>query len=91
MIILLIMAIGVFVGFKFFPEKWQKYNHYVQVGSIIALIFFMGIGLGSNPTFMEQLLGLGIKGFIFAIVPIICSVGVVYVLTNKVMKEQGND
>lgn len=91
MIILMIMAVGILVGLKCFPEKWGKYNHNIQVVSIVALIFCMGIGLGSNETFMSQLLDLGIKGFVFAVVPIICSVIVVYILTNKVMKEQKDD
>lgn len=88
MVILVIMAIGVLVGLKFFPEKWNKYNHYVQVSSIVTLIFCMGVSLGNNPSFIEDLLSLGIKGIVFAVVPIIGSVIMVYGLTNKFMKDK---
>lgn len=91
MVILMIMAVGVCIGLKYFPEKWSKYNHYVQVTSIITLIFCMGVSLGTNPTFMDDLLDLGLKGMVFAVVPIIGSVIMVYLLTTKFMKDEGEE
>lgn len=91
MVILLIMAMGVLVGLRFFPEKWQKQNGYVQLISILVLIFCMGVSLGSNPNFMDELVGFGIKGLVFAIVPIVCSIAGVYLLTHKWMKGNKDD
>lgn len=91
MIILIIMAIGVLVGFRWFPEKWHKYNNTLQLISIVLLIFCMGVSLGSNPNFINEIARLGIKGFVFAIVPIIFSIITVYFLTSKFIKEKNND
>lgn len=79
------------IGGWIFPDKWQAYNNKIQVVSIIVLIFCMGVNLGSNDNFMDKLLGLGFKGFIFAIIPILLSIGVVYLLTKQFMKEKEND
>lgn len=91
MIILMIMIIGVIIGTLVFPERWHSYNNKVQVLSIIVLIFCMGATLGSNKDFMHSLLEIGFKGFVFAIIPIILSVGVVYILTKHLMKEKKDD
>ncbi|MEG0846901.1 MAG: LysO family transporter [Niameybacter sp.] len=91
MIILLIMCVGVAIGAYMFPEKWQQHNSKVQVGSIVLLIFCMGVTLGSNDAIMDKLLGMGIKGLLFAIIPIIISVIAVYILTQVFMKEKKDD
>lgn len=89
--ILLIMCIGVAVGAYIFPNKWQVHNSKVQVISIIALIFCMGVTLGSNESLMEKMLGMGLKGLLFALVPIVLSVILVYILTKLFMKEKKDD
>ncbi len=86
MVILIIMGIGVLIGFKWFPESLQKINSQLQVVSIIALIFCMGISLGSNPSFIQDLMMLGYKSLVYAIFPIIGSVGMVYLLSRKFLK-----
>lgn len=91
MVILMIMAVGVLVGFKWFPEKWQKYNSMLQLISIIVLIFCMGVSLGGNPDFFSEITTLGVEGLVFAIVPIIFSVLMVYFLTSKFFKEKKDD
>ena len=91
MVILTIMAIGMLIGGWIFPQKWHTYNNKLQVVSIVILIFCMGVNLGSSDDFMSQLRRMGVKGFIFAIIPILLSVGVVYLLTKHLMKERKND
>lgn len=92
MLILVIMAAGILVGSLWFPKKWQGYNEKIQLGSMLLLIFCMGVSLGSKPNFFAELGTLGIKGVVFAIVPIVFSIGLVYGLTSKFMKEkEGND
>ena len=91
MVILMIMAVGMLIGGWIFPQKWHAYNNKLQVVSIVILIFCMGVNLGSNENFMHQLPKMGLKGFIFAIIPIILSVAVVYLLTRRLMKERNDD
>lgn len=91
MIILMIMIVGVIIGTLVFPQRWHSYNNKVQVISIIVLIFCMGTTLGSNKDLMRSLLVIGFKGFIFAIIPIILSIGMVYALTKHLMKEKKDD
>lgn len=91
MIILLIMCLGIVVGAYIFPEKWQAHNSKLQVISIVILIFCMGVTLGNNETLMDKLLGMGLQGLLFAVIPIILSVIVVYILTKLFMKEKKDD
>lgn len=91
MIVLIIMAIGVWIGFRYFPQKWNKYNSWVQLISIVVLIFCMGVSLGSNPDFISEMGRLGMEGLVFAVVPIIFSIIMVYLLTSKFLKEKKND
>lgn len=89
--ILLIMCVGVVIGTYVFPDKWQVHNSKIQVISIITLIFCMGITLGSNERLMDKIFGMGLKGLLFAIVPIILSVILVFILTKLFMKEKKDD
>ncbi|MGL4345604.1 MAG: LysO family transporter [Cellulosilyticaceae bacterium] len=91
MIILIIMAVGIAVGALCFPKKWHGINEKIQLGSMLLLIFCMGISLGSKPNFFVELGTLGLKGVIFAIVPIIFSVALVYGLTSRLLKEKNED
>ena len=86
MVVLMIMAVGVLIGFKWFPERFQKLNGQIQVLSIVVLIFCMGVSLGNNPTFIEDLFSLGYKSLVFAVLPIIGSIVIVYYLTKKILK-----
>lgn len=86
--VLACMAIGVFLGFKIVPEKYQKFNGMLQYVLIAILIFCMGAGLGSSPTFFEELQSMGFKALLFAAIPIACSVIGVYFITKLVFKEK---
>lgn len=88
---LIIMCIGVFLGSRIGNEKVHLYNNKIQEISIIVLIFCMGISVGSNKHLMDELFTMGLKGLLFAIVPIILSVVIVYVLTKLFMKETKDD
>lgn len=89
--ILLIMTIGIAVGWYVFPDKWQSKNEKIQLISILVLIFCMGVSLGNNPHFMSDLMQLGIKSLVFSILPIIGSIGFVYVLSEKYLQERKDD
>lgn len=85
-LILIIMSVGVFIGFKFFPEKYSNINSNVQLVCTAVLIFSMGVSLGNREGFIKELGSLGYDSFIFAIIPIICSVILVFILSKKFME-----
>ena len=89
MSILLIMAIGIVIGFIFFPNKRLKFSEVIQMASIYILIFSMGVTLGKRENFIEELFSLGAISFIFAITSIIFSVILVYFLSSKFLKKDG--
>lgn len=85
--VLACMAAGMFVGLKFFPDKYQKMNGLLQYIFIAILIFCMGAALGGNPAFFDDLKSVGLKSLLFAVIPIVCSVAAVYFITKRVFKE----
>ena len=78
----LIMAVGWFVGYKFFKEKYVKANSVFQTACVAVLIFCMGVSLGSREGFFNELLSLGKSSIVYSLVPIFFSVIVVYALTE---------
>lgn len=77
------MLIGIVVGLKFFPEKYNDMNGKFQILCIAMLIFSMGVSLGKRPQFFEELSSLGIKSLVLAVIPVILSILFVYILTKK--------
>lgn len=78
----LIMAVGWFVGYKFFKEKYVKANSLFQTVCVAILIFCMGVSLGGRDDFFSSLFSLGKSSLIYSLVPILFSVLVVYALTE---------
>ena len=81
--ILIFLLIGMVIGWKCFPEKWNKLNINVQLVSTLVLIFAMGVSLGSRPDFIHEIASMGIRSFVFAALAIFGSIVVVYPLTRK--------
>ena len=90
-LILIIMSIGILIGYKFFPEKLHKPNSYFQILCTSVSIFSMGVSLGSRENILEELKTLGFQSLTFSIVPIIFSILIVYPLTKKFMEGKKND
>ncbi len=90
--IIIVMCIGIIIG-NFIKFKQTKIiNEKIQLISTIALIFAMGVNIGSKENFVDELASLGITSFIFFIVPTLLSIFVVYFLTKRFMdgkKEKG--
>ena len=80
MLILIIMAVGILIGLKWFPTKYAKVNSKVQLICTAFLIFCMGVSLGRRENFLQDLFSLGWQSLVFAAIPIALSVIVVYVL-----------
>lgn len=86
--IIIVMCIGIIIG-NFIKFKQTKIiNEKIQLISTIALIFAMGVNIGSKENFVDELANLGITSFIFFIIPTILSIIVVYFLTKRFMDNQ---
>lgn len=85
-LILFIMAVGILVGCKFFPEKLNKKNQTFQTICTAILIFCMGVSLGGRSNLLAELQSLGVKSVVYSVVPIVFSVLFVYPLTKKFME-----
>ena len=85
--VLVCMAVGIFLGLKVIPAKYQKINGLLQYVFIAVLIFCMGAGLGSSPTFFEELAHMGLQALSFAAIPIALSVAGVALVTKYILKE----
>ena len=83
MAVMVIMLLGVLLGYRWFPERWGKWNASIQVVCIALLIFSMGIKLGSRENFLSELTQLGWKSLLFALLSILFSVIFVYWFSEK--------
>ena len=85
--VLIVMALGVLIGATVFPEWLKSINEKCTLVSTVFLIFTMGVMLGSRDSFLDELVTLGLSSILFCIVPVICSIICVYVLTRLCMKD----
>ena len=87
MIVIIIMSIGLLIGYFVLPvrltERFGKINSWIQLVLVCILIFTMGIKLGSRENFWKELVDLGWKSFVLAVLPIIMSIALVYPLTKR--------
>ena len=82
MAIFIVMIIGILIGLKWFPAKWNKINSAIQLVCTAVLIFSMGVSLGSRPDFINEVSTLGIQSLMYAVIPIVFSIIIVYFLTE---------
>lgn len=88
MLILILMAVGVLIGLKWFPERYAKVNSRLQLVCTGFLIFCMGVSLGRKENFLQDLLALGWQSFVFAVIPIVLSVLAVYALSRIFLEKK---
>lgn len=85
----LIMFAGVILGYFMLHLKnsIQKniinLNEKVQVIIVALIIFIMGINLGSIDNFAHKILTMGLQSLLFAFIPTVFSVAVVYFFSQK--------
>ena len=88
--VLVIMGLGMLIGFLFRSrKKFISAINKSTIWIISALLFFMGVSVGIDNNIMGQLSIIGLQGFILALVAILGSVllsWVVYVLYFKNVK-----
>lgn len=88
MTILVIMAIGILIGYRFLPGKYFKYNSLLQLIFTLLLIFSMGVLLGSRENFLDEITTIGIDSLFLALLPMAGSAIVVYALTTWYKKHK---
>ena len=82
------LAIGFFIGYKnFLNGKMIKLNSKLQTLWLILLIFTMGMGIGSSRDILSIIHVIGLKAFAFAAACILGSVGVVYIISKFMDRE----
>ena len=89
--ILLIMCLGIIIGYKYLNENYSKISSLIQMICTIILIFSMGVSLGNRKEFFSELSTLGIKSLIFSIFPIIFSIIFVFILSKKFIENNKED
>lgn len=89
--ILLVMCIGVLVGKFLIPGKAKTANEYLSLLCTFLLIFSMGVTLGSDDNFFEELSALGVTSFLFFLIPTALSILLVYLLTRHFMQKKDTD
>lgn len=87
----IIMCLGVLVGRFFVPISLKKGNEFLSLTCTFLLIFSMGVKLGRNEHFFEELTTLGLSSLLFFFVPTLCSIVVVYLLTQRFMKKKKDE
>lgn len=85
------MVLGIVVGMKFYNDKYNNINNNFQIVCISILIFSMGVSLGNRDNLFGELSTLGIKSIIIAVVSILFSVVIVYLLTKKFIGDKNDN
>ena len=63
-----IMILGFLIG-RVFPARHKEKNERLQLICTLLLIFTMGVSLGGRDGFFSELLDLGLKSFVFFLIP----------------------
>lgn len=88
MIETLIMIVDVVVGYCLLKVNEHKrilvasLNNKVQLIAVALIIFIMGINLGSMENFAHKMITMGLQSLVFAILPTLFSVIVVYIFSR---------
>lgn len=88
--VIIVMCIGVLVGRLFVPSQAKKGNELISLACTFFLIFSMGVKLGKNDNFFEDLSSLGLSSLLFFLVPTVFSIIIVFILTKKFMKKDSS-
>lgn len=91
MLILGVMCFGIIVGNRLFQEKHKRKNEYLQIFCTVLLIFSMGVMLGKKENFFTDLASLGLKSFLYFIIPTGLSLFFVYFLTTRFMNHKDKE
>jgi len=83
-LILFLMFFGLVIGYTVIPhlsnDRVIKLVGHVQAAATVALLFAVGLWLGGNGEFWQNLAVIGFSGVLFAVCTIGGSIGVVYAM-----------
>lgn len=89
--IFLAVGIGFLIGYRgWIKEKGIKVNSKLQVVWLMLLIFSMGVSIGRNGDIVKNLPVLGGRAVLFAVLAVVCSVVVVYILSSLFLEKEGD-
>lgn len=92
--IFIVMGIGILIGRFLMIGKLKKWNERLAILCTLLLIFSMGVILGQKENFISELSSLGLKSFLFFLIPTAASIIIVYILTRRFIDKKdtkGND
>ena len=81
--VIIIMCLGILVGHLFLTPRIKKASETISVMCTVLLIFSMGVMLGQKENFLSELSSLGLKSFLFFLLPTLASIIIVYILTKR--------
>lgn len=86
--IIAFLALGFLLGYKLnLSDRIVKLNGKIQTLALFALIFVMGMGIGSNREVLNSIPTIGVRAFVYAAICIIFSVIVVYIFSFFIEKK----
>ena len=83
MLILVVMAAGILIGYRWLPEKLYRLNTLLQLCCTLVLVFCMGALLGRREHLWEELGTLGLDSLLLALIPMALSAAIVFFLTGR--------
>lgn len=90
--IFIVLALGFVVGFRgILKEKGLKINAKLQTVWLMLLIFCMGVSIGRNGDIIQALPSLGGKALLYAVLAVIGSIVVVYLLIKVFLRKGANE
>lgn len=90
--IFLAVGIGFLIGFwGLIKEKGIRINSKLQTVWLLLLIFCMGVSIGRNGEIVKNLPRLGGKAVLFAVLTILCSTLMVYILSTLFLRKEGKE
>ena len=87
--LLIPMVLGLFVARLFSSDKVKKVVDKLQVVTTLILIFSMGYSPSRRENFISELSEMGVLVLLYALVPVLFSIALVYITTTIYLKRKG--
>ncbi|MCQ4727160.1 lysine exporter LysO family protein [Anaerotignum faecicola] len=88
--IVLFLTAGFLVGYKLnLSDKIIKINGRIQTISLFALIFVMGMGIGSDKEVLKSIPAIGAKALVYSAFAVFFSVLAVYLFSFIIERKKG--
>lgn len=90
--IIVSLLIGFVIGYRVvLSDKQIQLNGKLQTIWLLLLIFSMGMSIGMNRSILQKLPVLGWKALLFAVLNVVGSVAVVYVVSRLFFEKEGKN